>query len=739
MASLCTVEGDLSLKAGVIGRTIRQTEQGVGIAEKTPADPKEPNATQEVDNKCLEPMHAWCTLRKKCIRVSLPCLFRSRQKVYAFDDESTTDLTAPRQAKVVDPRSKKRHEQDGHIRRRQEIWIEQQWEKFVPEGGGGIKAHDVRQLMEELNSPKPVSAFAVDFVMSSCDADKTGCISLNELKTAVPLYLALQTEQQLVDEAFERLDEAHSGAVPVTCLSQLLADVNDGVPPTAEEANHIISRVRSTTFDGWKLGVEATTLSRAEVWKAVAVFYPRVHARRAVAAPCMRHGKQGGIRCRVRTNVDSWLTVVDTVIAQNAETWKPILDKQQLKQLIHSVEHRRQKDDLSASIPALNPNDPQLVDESAVDFVLHAANIHTPDLIAIEEVKTAIALHMAVQTELVHLDQMLDECDLDRSTDFSQDEVFSLLERLDGDSPSHDEVNWVMQVAESGCSLGPNEHDQAASLKRKELRRAVLLWMPRVMMRRAIEADVDLAAAHAAGRRRRAIALQLGVHELWVQQALKGWPDMLTRRELRAIMIDVGGGSCKVSDSDIDLVLVLAEHPRGQTKISKSDLVQSLAMWRSLRDEMDFIGAHFASYDVNSSGGLDEAQLRALLTDINVGHPPSQTEIDWFLSCDLSGKQIDKTSLLAAVAIWFHHVSPLQIRAKMGCARLVPIIYSLVASVASCVVVAATTVLFSEEKTAEWLTAVGMSLVWRNFLIDPLKAVMFGRTFEFVFGLIFGG
>ena len=90
---------------------------------------------------------------------------------------------------------------------------------------------------------------------------------------------------------------------------------------------------------------------------------------------------------------------------------------------------------------------------------------------------------------------MLDECDLDRSTDFSQDEVFSLLERLDGDSPSHDEVNWVMQVAESGCSLGPNEHDQAASLKRKELRRAVLLWMPRVMMRRAIEADVDLAAA----------------------------------------------------------------------------------------------------------------------------------------------------------------------------------------------------------------------------------------------------
>ena len=39
----------------------------------------------------------------------------------------------------------------------------------------------------------------------------------------------------------------------------------------------------------------------------------------------------------------------------------------------------------------------------------------------------------------------------------------------------------------------------------------------------------------------------------------------------------------------------------------------------------------------------------------------------------------------------------------------------------------------------EWLAAVGLSMIWRNFLIDPIKAAFFGRTFEFVFGLIFGG
>jgi hypothetical protein len=44
-----------------------------------------------------------------------------------------------------------------------------------------------------------------------------------------------------------------------------------------------------------------------------------------------------------------------------------------------------------------------------------------------------------------------------------------------------------------------------------------------------------------------------------------------------------------------------------------------------------------------------------------------------------------------------------------------------------------------QRKTAEWLGTVGMSLLWRNFLIDPLKAVMFGRMFELVFGLLLGG
>ena len=48
-------------------------------------------------------------------------------------------------------------------------------------------------------------------------------------------------------------------------------------------------------------------------------------------------------------------------------------------------------------------------------------------------------------------------------------------------------------------------------------------------------------------------------------------------------------------------------------------------------------------------------------------------------------------------------------------------------------------VFFFEEKTIEWLEAVAMTQLWRNFIIDPLKALMFGKTLELLFGLLLGG
>ena len=81
----------------------------------------------------------------------------------------------------------------------------------------------------------------------------------------------------------------------------------------------------------------------------------------------------------------------------------------------------------------------------------------------------------------------------------------------------------------------------------------------------------------------------------------------------------------------------------------------------------------------------------------------------------------------------------MEIQARSGAKRLVPFVYIFIASIASCVVVAATTVLFSEEKTKEWLLSVFLCELWRNCVLDPFRAVSLGGVFEVIFGCILGG
>jgi hypothetical protein len=95
---------------------------------------------------------------------------------------------------------------------------------------------------------------------------------------------------------------------------------------------------------------------------------------------------------------------------------------------------------------------------------------------------------------------------------------------------------------------------------------------------------------HEAGARRRAVALQLQVHSIWVEAALQlqktekqadkdkfgGNDGSMSRAELRSVMRilcaggdDDGGG---VPDSEVEFVLQLAEHPPSETKIMRTDV-----------------------------------------------------------------------------------------------------------------------------------------------------------------------
>ena len=83
----------------------------------------------------------------------------------------------------------------------------------------------------------------------------------------------------------------------------------------------------------------------------------------------------------------------------------------------------------------------------------------------------------------------------------SERDIAELLAGLDGDvPPSVDEVRWVMRTARAhqehhgtlARDLQAVHVDASSVLARAELRRAVALWFPRVILRQPIE-DVERA------------------------------------------------------------------------------------------------------------------------------------------------------------------------------------------------------------------------------------------------------
>ena len=138
------------------------------------------------------------------------------------------------------------------------------------------------------------------------------------------------------------------------------------------------------------------------------------------------------------------------------------------------------------------------------------------------------------------------------------------------------------------------------ALGRRELRRAIALWYPRVLIRRDLAAEVTKAKGHSAGVRRRAVAFQLEVHKLWVEAALKPRvqrDNALTRRDLFDVMLALDpNGDGQVPESEIEFVLKLAELPAGATSFHQGDVALPLALWNSTAPELKYINKHFEMY-----------------------------------------------------------------------------------------------------------------------------------------------
>jgi hypothetical protein len=363
--------------------------------------------------------------------------------------------------------------------------------------------------MEELNAPRSVSDFAVDFVIKTADVNQTrGLIEKDELRLAIPLYLSLQSVQVRIDRLFDKLTTGGEPQISCDQLSHVLASINDGTAPLPSELDWVVDKAR----DQEGSGTTAKTLSRDEVWRAVAIFYPRLHHRLAIAPPPKVTGHPNGPRQTVRLAMDRFEKQLQSRFPS------AIVTAGQVKSILADM-----TDDTALSNEDLH-------------FILDLADVASTEVIHKHEIQPALALFLALcGKQQRQLDAELEA--MYSTGDVNESNVTECIKRAithldDGAAPVESEVEWVVQTARQRAD---------GAIDRAELRRALAVWFPRVMIRRDIAETVKPASAFNAGARRRACALQLAVHQRWVHAGLqvmyKGRGHVgMSRFELHALM-----------------------------------------------------------------------------------------------------------------------------------------------------------------------------------------------------------
>ena len=240
-----------------------------------------------------------------CMKVTFPYFFDSKENrarmkeqnirrhktsggmLAAIGQKFTAGYTASARADV------------GRQRRELEVALDELWEEYDQEDNGTINAKELRKLMEDMNKPHAVSDAALQFVMNTADVSKTGVLNKGELRLAIPLYLSLQSEQSRFERAFDRYDVNNDGVLDVKEVASLLEELNDHVSPTTAEVAWVIQSA-DTSGDG--------RLDRADVYRAVAIWYPRLHKRRAAPPPPLTYeANPDRLKARVRMrSFEAW-------------------------------------------------------------------------------------------------------------------------------------------------------------------------------------------------------------------------------------------------------------------------------------------------------------------------------------------------------------------------------------------------------------------------------------------------
>jgi len=594
---------------------------------------------------------------------------------------------------------------------------------------GILHRKDVAEILTAMDAGKAPAEETISWVQDLADC-RAECIPRKDIKSALSLFLALRDTGAagVIRATFQRQfgEETILAARTVSDgeIEAVLTSLNGNRPPSMQE----FAWVRSMAEEDQPSQNHPKAKHKHDLHRAVAFWYPHVHARTPISREVSPAGSgkaasNAGVRRRA--------------LAVQLPVHKAWVEAAFRQQLDNGANH-----DGSVEIAILEQLMETLsgeaVDPSELQFVTLLSDQDMDGKCARADLEVAVAMWKGLRSEMGRIESSLERHGQLVSAGgsngkFSRQQVAAMLTEInEGHPPTKCELNWVLRTGKQQHLLPIDAPVTPAALNltsrlqgggKKPAQSLEIPPAPTSFSTTAMRRGGGSAGSTSAGPRPRGRAY--GGHQEIVSPATmaaieavsseseaedEATPLFSPSKSALAGPASAGGGR---SGSQRGLFSLLSS---SRQKKSLSDLYLSSETVDSQPEHKQASATALAPIASRSAGGGG----RDLKSDVSTGG-------------------LNLMELRVAICLWYYHCATIPLRPHVGCKMLVPFLYTLSVSAGAAYIVAATTLLFSEQKTIEWIGAVAMSLLWRNFVIDPLKAVAFGRSFELAFGLLLSG
>mmetsp|Transcript_65025 Transcript_65025/g.135549 ORF Transcript_65025/g.135549 Transcript_65025/m.135549 type:complete len:198 (-) Transcript_65025:106-699(-) len=178
------------------------------------------------------------------------------------------------------------------------------------------------------------------------------------------------------------------------------------------------------------------------------------------------------------------------------------------------------------------------------------------------------------------------------------------------------------------------------------------------------------AAGYRAAQKRQAAAKIRQQEEMRLMQMMarydKSNDGHLNKDELGDLLQDVNNGE-RPTEEEIQWVLQVADRQDGEVsdQLGVADVQVAVNTWRAYRENKEHIDQVFEKYDADKSGKLEFEDLKKMLTDLNDGVPPADSEVEHVLKkADSKDGQedgaVNRMEVVYAVAIWYARLDALE-------------------------------------------------------------------------------